>query len=153
MSENSELFKKLDPGAQFQWEQISSAVQPRRSLRGSEAEPTTNSRYSSEAVKSHWTQEGYEGPFGTRGQTVLRPKAYVDLQPLGLTWGEEKSDSPFVSTLSPPSRIGPGMQVFQRASGSPDQTYPDPRCAYVGYRPVYGPSALHLPTAIWRGIV
>ena len=47
MSENSELFKKLDPGAQFQWERISSAVQPRRSLRGSEAEPTTNFRYSS----------------------------------------------------------------------------------------------------------
>ena len=47
MSENSELFKKLDPGAQFQWERISSAVQPPRSLRGSEAEPATNSRYSS----------------------------------------------------------------------------------------------------------
>ena len=47
VSENSELFKKLDPGAQFQWERISSAVQPCRSLRGSEAEPTTNIRYSS----------------------------------------------------------------------------------------------------------
>ena len=33
--------------------------------------------------------------------------AYVDLQPLGPTGGEEKSDSPFVSTLRPPSRIGP----------------------------------------------
>ena len=47
MSENSELFKKLDPGAQFQWERISSAVQLRRSLRGSGAEPTTSPRYSS----------------------------------------------------------------------------------------------------------
>ena len=47
MSENSELFKELDPGAQFQWERISSAVQPCRSLRELEAEPTTNSRYSS----------------------------------------------------------------------------------------------------------
>ena len=47
MSENLELFKKLDPRTQFQWERISSAVQPRRSLRGSEAEPTTSSRYSS----------------------------------------------------------------------------------------------------------
>ena len=37
----------LDPGAQFQWERISSAVQPCRSLRGSEMEPTTSSRYSS----------------------------------------------------------------------------------------------------------
>ena len=47
VSENSELFKKLDPGAQFQWERISPAVQLCRSLRGSEAEPTTSSRYSS----------------------------------------------------------------------------------------------------------
>ena len=86
-------------------------------------------------------------------QTVLRPKAYVDLQPLGLSWGEEKSDSPFVSTLSPPSRLGPDMPVFQQASGSPDQAYLDPRCVYVGYWPAYGPSALHLPRAIWREIV
>ena len=47
MSENSELFKKLNSGAQFQWERISFAVQPRRSLRGSETETTTSSRYSS----------------------------------------------------------------------------------------------------------
>ena len=107
----------------------------------------------SEAVKGHWTQEGYEGPFGTRGQTVLRPKAYVNLQPLGLTGGEEKYDSPFVSTLRPPSRIVPSMQVFQQGSGSTDQAYPDPRRVYVGYRPAYGRSTLHLPRAIWRGLV
>ena len=47
VSENSELFKKLNPDTQFQWERISSFVQPRRSLRRSEAEPTTSSRYSS----------------------------------------------------------------------------------------------------------
>ena len=47
VSENSELFKKLDPGAQFQWERISSAVQLSHSLRGSKAEPSTSSRYSS----------------------------------------------------------------------------------------------------------
>ena len=46
-SENSELFKELNPGTQFQRERISSAVQLCRSLRGSEAEPTTSSRYSS----------------------------------------------------------------------------------------------------------
>ena len=45
----------------------------------------------SDAVKAHWTQEGYEGPLGIRGQTVFRPSAYVELQPLGLTGGEEKS--------------------------------------------------------------
>ena len=66
----------------------------------------------SEVVKGHWSQEGYEGPLGTRGQTVFRPSAYLDLQSLGLTGSEEKSDSSFVSTLCPPSRIGPSMQVF-----------------------------------------
>ena len=127
---------------------------PPPSSRGSESEPATNSRYSSfRGHERSLDPEGYEGPFGTRRQTVLRPKAYVDFQPLGLTWGEEKPDSPFVSTLRPPSRTGPGMQVFQQASGSPDQAYPDPRCVYVGYRPTFGPSALHLPSAIWRGIV
>ena len=76
-------------------------------------------------MKGHWTQEGYEGLFGTRGQTVLRPKAESRHKPLGLTWGEEKPNSPFVSTLRPPSRIAPSMQVFQQASGSPDQAYLD----------------------------
>ena len=87
VSENSELFKKLDPGAQFQWERISSAVQLRHSQRGSEVEPTTSSRYIalSKAVKGHYTEEGYEGPLSTREQMVFRPSAYVDLQPLGLT--------------------------------------------------------------------
>ena len=115
--------------------------------------PLTPDTVPSEAMKGHWTQEGYEGSFGTRRQTVLRPKAYVGLQPLGLNWGEEISDSPFVSTLSHPSRLGPHMQVFQQTSCSPYQTYPDPRFVYVGYKPAYGPSALHLPRAIWRGIV
>ena len=121
------MFKKLDPGAQFQWERISSAVQPRRSLRGSEAEPTTSSRYSSfRGRERSLDPRRLRRAFRTHGQTGLRPKAYIDLQPLGLTCGEEKSDSPFVSTLHPPSRIGPSMQVFQRASGSPDQAYLNP---------------------------
>ena len=47
VSENSELFKKLYPGTQFQWERISSAVQLHCSLRRSKVEPTTSSRYSS----------------------------------------------------------------------------------------------------------
>ena len=54
-----------------------------------------------EAMKGHWTQEGFEEPLGTRRQTVLRPSANVDLQPLGLTLGEEKSDPPFVFTPCP----------------------------------------------------
>ena len=45
--ENSELFKKLEPGSQFQCVRISSIDQLSRSMKGSEAEPTTSSRYSS----------------------------------------------------------------------------------------------------------
>ena len=152
VSENSELFKKLEHGAQ--WERICSAGQPRCSIRGSEAVSTTSSRYSSfrgcersldpgRLRKAAWhSPTNSASPIGLR-----RPSA------LGLTGGEEKSDSPFVSTLRPLSSIGPGMQVFQQANGSPDQAYPDPRCAYDGCRPVYGPSAFDLPRAIWRGIV
>ena len=153
VSENSELFKKLDPGAQFKWERISSAVQPRRLLRGSEMEPTTSSRYSSFRGRERSLDPGRLQRAARHSRTVFRPSAYVDLLPLGLTWSEEKSDSPFVSTLRPSSRFGPSMQVFQQASGFPDQAYPDPRCTYVGCRPVYGPLAFGLPRAIWRGIV
>ena len=107
----------------------------------------------SEAVKDHWTQKGYEEPHSIRGQTVLRLSAYVDLQPWDLTWGEEKSYSPFVSTSRPLTRIDPSMQVFQRASGSPNQVYREPHCMYVECRPVYRPSAYSLPRVIWWGIV
>ena len=107
----------------------------------------------SEAVKGHWTQEGYEEPFSTCGQTVLRPKTYVNLQSLGLTGGEEKSESPFVSTLRPPVKDRPSYASFSASQWLSRSSIPRPRCAYVGYRHVYGPSALHLPTAIWRGIV
>ena len=75
-SENSELFKKPEPCAQFQWERTSFAVQPRRSLRGSEMVPTTCSWCSSfRGRESHWTQKGYEGPHGIRGKTVHRLSA------------------------------------------------------------------------------
>ena len=100
MSENSELFKKLDPDSS------ESGSPPPSSLAAHKEDqkrnpPLTPNIAPSEAVKGHWTQEGYVGPFGTRGQTVLRPKAYVDLQPLGLTWGEEKSDTFRLHTESP----------------------------------------------------
>ena len=81
VSENSEWFKKLDHSAQFQWEQISSAVQPCRSLRRSEAESTTSSRYS-----SFWGREKSLDPgrlFDTRVQTVFRLSAHVDILAFG----------------------------------------------------------------------
>ena len=93
VSGNSEWFKKLDPGAQ---------IQPCRSLRGPEAESTTSSRYSSFQGHERSLDPGrLRRALGTREQTKFRPSAYVDLQPLGLTWGEEKSNSPFVSTPRP----------------------------------------------------
>ena len=46
VSENFELFKKLEPGSQFHWERISPSDQPSRFTRGSETEPTINPRYS-----------------------------------------------------------------------------------------------------------
>ena len=54
-----------------------------------------------ETEKGHWIQEGCGGLYGIRGQTVLRPSAYVNFQLWGLTWGEETYRSPFVSTLCP----------------------------------------------------
>ena len=101
VSENSEWFKKLDPGAQFQWKRISSDVPPCRSLRVSEAEPTTTSRCSSFRGRERSLDAGR---LRRAKQTLFRPSAYV---PLGLTWGEEKSHLPFVSTPRPLSRIGP----------------------------------------------
>ena len=64
-------------------------------------------------MKGHWNQEGYEGLFGTRGQRLT----------FGSDWRRGKVW--LVSTLRPPSRIGPSIQVFQQASGSPEKAYPD----------------------------
>ena len=47
VSENSELFKKPEPGAQFLWERIYSSDQTNSSTSESKVDPTTNSRYSS----------------------------------------------------------------------------------------------------------
>ena len=154
MSENSELFKKLDPGTQFQWERISSAVRLRHSLGGSVEEPTTSSRCCSfrgrersldsrrlqRAVRHSWTNSA--SPKGLR-----RPSAF------GSDWRRGKVRLTFRLHTASPVKDRPSMQAFQQASGSPDQAYPYPRCKYVRCRPVYGPSAFRLPRAIWRGIV
>ena len=42
-------------------------------------------------VKGHWTQDGYEEPYGIRRRTGCRPSTHVDFRYLGLTGGEEKS--------------------------------------------------------------
>ena len=48
-----------------------------------------------ETEKRHWTQEGCRGPYGIREQTVLRPSAYVDLQPEALTLRRGKTSLAF----------------------------------------------------------
>ena len=58
VSENSELFKKPEPGAQFHWERILFADQPTRSARGSDAKPTTNPLYSSLRVHERSLDRG-----------------------------------------------------------------------------------------------
>ena len=154
VNENSELFKKLDPGAQFQWERISSAVQPCRSLRGSEAELTTGSRYN-----SFWGRERLLDPGSlrrvarhswTNGISLIglrRPSAFeFDLR-------RGKILIAFRLHTASPDKIGLNMQVFQRASGSLNQAYPDPHCVYVECRPVNGLSAFDLSRVIWWGIV
>ena len=131
VSENSELFKKPEPSAQFQWERTSSTIQPRRSLRGSEVEPTTSFRYSSfrgrersldpeRLRRAVWHSQ-------TNGASLLglrRPSALESDLKQGKTY------LPFVSTPRPPTRIGRSMKVFQQARGSPDQAYPNPHCMY-----------------------
>ena len=127
VSENSELFKKLEPGVPFLWERISSVIQPCCSVRGFEAKPTNSSRYSSFRSRERSLDPRRLRRAIQHSQTNRASPIGLH-RPLGLTGGEEKSDSPFVSTLS---RIGPSMQVFQQSSSSPDQAYSDPRCAYV----------------------
>ena len=97
VSENSEWFKKIEPGAQFLREKISSADQPCRSLRGSEAEPTTSSWRLRRATRHSRTNA--VSPLGLR-----RPSAF------GYDLRRGKSKSPFVSTPRTPSRISPSMR-------------------------------------------
>ena len=77
VSENSELFKKPEPGAQFQWERTSSADQLSCSIRGSKAEPTTNPLYSSLRGQEMSLDQG-------RFQRALRHSMTNGGSPLGL---------------------------------------------------------------------
>ena len=80
VSENSEFFKKLEPIAQF--ERISAGNQPSPSTRGSEAEPTTNSRYSSfRSRESSLARKFTEGLTALTGELYLqRPTTTLDFK-------------------------------------------------------------------------
>ena len=116
-----------------------------------QSQPLVPDTVFSEAAKGHWIQEVCGGPLGIRRQTVLHLSAYVNLRPLGLTWGKERYCFPFISTPRPLTRIGPSKRVFQRASGSPDQACLEPHCMYVECRPVCGPLAFDLFRASGEG--
>ena len=86
VSENSELFRKLEPGARSNASESPSWT--------SQADPREDPKWGLPLIpdtvpfkteKDHWTQEGCDGPYSIRGQTVLRPSAYVDLQLWSLT--------------------------------------------------------------------
>ena len=121
VSEKSVLFKKLDPGAQFQWKRISSIVQPRHSQRGSETEPTISSRYRSfrgrERLLNPWSLRRAAQNSQTNGVPLIglrRPSAFGSDSRLG------KVLLAFCLHTASPTRICPSIQVIQRASASPN---------------------------------
>ena len=129
VNENLELFKKLEPGGQFQWERISSAVQPCRSLRESEAEPTISSQCSSfwgrersldtgrlwRAAQHSWTNG--VSPFGLR-----QPSA------LGSDWRQEKVRLTFRLHTTSLDKDQPKYASLS-ASQWLSRAYPDPQFA------------------------
>ena len=154
VNENSELFKKPEPGAQFQYERTTSIDHPSRSTRGSEVGLTISSRYRPFRDRKRSLDPG-------RLRRALQHSRVNDSSPFGLRRPSAlKSDltrgkvfSPFTSTPCPLTRIGPSKPVFHQTSDSPDQAYLDPRCSHVDNKPVYGPSAFGPTKVIWREIV
>ena len=154
MSKNSGWFKKLDPGAQFQWERISTAVQPRRSLRGSEAESTTSSQYSSFRGRERSLDPGKFQRATRHSQTnsvslisLRRPSAF------GSDWKRGKVRLVFRLHTASPVKDRPKYASLSASQWLSRSGIPRPRCAYVGCRTVYEPSAFGLPRVIWREIV
>ena len=73
-------------------------------------------------VKGHETIEGYEEPYGIRGQGAFRPSTYVDFRLLGLTGGEENS-----YTLSTPHRIP------RQGSAQASESFSEPVALQIRY--------------------
>ena len=104
------------------------------STRGSEAEPTTNSRYS----------------FFQDRERSLEPGRLRRALKHSRTPVEKWRLSPYVPTPCPSTMIG---QLFQRAIDSPDQASLDTHVEDVGSRPVFGSSPFDYTKVIWRDIV
>ena len=122
-------------------ERTSSAVQPRRSLRGSEAEPTTSSWYSSFRSRTRSLDP-------ERLQRAARHSRTNGASPLGL----HRCFAPRLkSTLGSDLRRGKILLAFRLYTASSNN--PDPHCIYIKCRSVYGPLAFGLPRVIWWGIV
>ena len=124
VSKNS-LFKKPETCTQFQCERTFSIVQPSRSTRGSEAEATTRSRYSSFRVRDR-SLDPERLRRALRCSRTNGASRFKVRRPSALGSDETRDGIAFVSTLCTSTRIGPCKLVFQQTSGSPDQAYPNP---------------------------
>ena len=154
VSENSELFKKPEPGTQFLWERILSSDQLSRFSCGSEAMPTTNSRYSSFLQCERSLDPGrLRKAVRHSAKNGASPLGLRQLSALGLDFKRERPSSLSVPTPYLSSGIDPGKLIFQRANDSQDQAFTSSRCKDVHNSPVYGPSGFDLRSTIWRGIV
>ena len=72
VSENSELFKKLEAGEQFHWERNSPATNQVASQADPKRHPPPGLNTAPfETVKCRWTGEAYRGVLGIRQKTVL----------------------------------------------------------------------------------
>ena len=152
VDENSELYKKPEPIAQFHWERISSGDQLSRSLSGSETASTTNSRYNSFRNQERSLNTG--SLRRALGHLARNSASFLGLRWLwGRTSRKEKPPSHSVPTPYPSFWIDPGKPIFQWAKGFQDWSIPSSNCEDVDSRPVYRPSAFNLPTATWRGSV
>ena len=148
VSQNSELLKKPEPGAQFELRRTSSTVQPHYSLRGSEAEPTTNPRYSSfRGYERLWRAVRHSRTNGASPLGLRRPSA------LGSDLRRGKILLAFHLHTASPDKDRPKYASLSASQWLTKQAYPEPHCVYIECIPVYWPSAFSLPRVIWCRIV
>ena len=121
-------------------------------MRGSKAEHTVNSRYSSFQVRERSLDSG-------RLWRTLWYSQTNSASPLGLQWplalglDSRWGKTSLIPTPRPLTRISPGKPVFQQASGSPDQASWDPHYVDINRRPISEPSAFNHSKEIWWGII
>ena len=138
VSENLKLFKKPEPGAQFQCEWTSSIDQLSQSTRGSKAELTTRSWYSS-LLEPERLQRALQ-------HSQANGALLLSLCRISALGSDLKRGKVFIPC--PSTRISPSKPVFQQTRSSPDQACPDPHYLDIDIRPVYGSSAFNFSKVI-----